>query len=134
MHIEIAVAANDSTVIHDLYYWFRQDDDIWRHAEMRLRPSQTSGTMGAAETIDMVLSHGFDLATLVLSYATWRAGRPAAPPTTITVDDVSVTTQSSSEEEVRRIVSLLRSASPATSTDDGSAGQQQGQSASGDAG
>ncbi|MFF8941757.1 hypothetical protein ACF1A5_05635 [Streptomyces sp. NPDC014864] len=133
MHIKIAVAADDSTVIHDLYYWFRQDEDIRRHAEIRLQPPpQASGTMGAVEIIDMVFNHGFNLANLALGYATWRATRPAAPPVTITVDDVSVTLRNGSEDEVRRIVNLLRPASPAGSTEDSGARQHQGQTASGD--
>ncbi|MFF0159804.1 hypothetical protein ACFYRY_20045 [Streptomyces sp. NPDC005263] len=111
MQVQIKVVEDDgNTTLTDLYRWFRQDDDLRRHAEVRLRPPrQTGGFMGALEVIDLVLSQGFAAANLALAYAAWRAGRPAAPPVTITIDGVSVTVRDGSEESVRQIVELLRS-------------------------
>ncbi|MFF5001545.1 hypothetical protein ACFY3G_01845 [Streptomyces phaeochromogenes] len=111
MQVQVKVAEDDGgATLTDLYRWFRQDSDLRRHADVRLRPPrQTGGFMGGLEVIDLVLSQGFAAANLALAYATWRAGRPAAPPVTITVDGVSVTVRDGSEESVRQIVELLRS-------------------------
>lgn len=111
MQVQIKVAEDDGgTALIDLYRWLRQDDDLRRHAGVRLRPPrQTGGFMGTLEVIDLVLNQGIAAANLALAYATWRAGRPASPPVTITVDGMSVTVTDGSEESVRRIVELLRS-------------------------
>lgn len=111
MQVQIRVAEDDGgTTLIDLYRWFRQDGDLRRHAEVRLRqPRQTGGSMGTLEVIDLVLNQGIAAANLALAYATWRTGRPASSPVTITVDGVSVTVTDGSEESVRRITELLRS-------------------------
>ncbi|WP_371578540.1 hypothetical protein [Streptomyces sp. NBC_01314] len=111
MRIEIGVPADQSgAVLLDLHRWLRQDDDVRRHAQVRLAPpAHPSGTMDAVEVIDLVLGQTFAALNLALAYATWRAARPAAPAVTVSSAGVSVTVRDGSEESIRRIVEMLDS-------------------------
>ncbi|WP_405469478.1 hypothetical protein [Streptomyces canus] len=114
MEVEVRVPADDGGVtLTDLYRWFRQDAELRRYAEVRLRPPrQTGGAMGAAEVIE-VIGQGIALASFAVSYATWRQGRANARQVqvVIIVDGESVTLTDGSEESVRRIVELRSSSS-----------------------
>ncbi|WP_210590771.1 hypothetical protein [Streptomyces sp. GESEQ-35] len=117
MRVQVSIDAEDGgTALNDLYRWFRQDTDLRRHAEVRLRPlRQTGGFMGAAEVVELVIGQGIAAANLAVAYATWRQGRAVQAPVTITVGGVSVTVRDGSEESVRRIIELLRPGNDAAS-------------------
>ncbi|MFD6327719.1 hypothetical protein ACFWOL_34015 [Streptomyces sp. NPDC058442] len=111
MRVQVSIETGDSgTVITDLYRWLRQDDQLRRHAEVRLLPPrQTGGFMNAVEIIELVVGQGVAVANFAVAYAVWRQGRAATEPVTITVGEASVTVTDGSEEAIRRIVDLLQS-------------------------
>lgn len=121
MHIRVETTADEGQeALSDLHTWLRLDADVRRHATMELVPyGKPSGTMGTVEVIDMFLSQGFSALNLAMSYAAWRAARPAAPPITITVTatGLPLTVDDASQETIRRIVEALRAASESDRTD-----------------
>ncbi|MFI1728836.1 hypothetical protein ACH40E_06260 [Streptomyces acidicola] len=121
MRVQVRVAAADGgETLTDLYHWFRENRDLRRDAEVRIRtPRQTGGHMGAVEIIDLVLGHGTGVGALALAYATWRRTRPTGPEVTFTRDGVSVTARNADTETLRHIEELLR---PQNDDDAGSTG------------
>ncbi|MDQ0913521.1 hypothetical protein QFZ22_009593 [Streptomyces canus] len=111
MRVLVSIDADDGgTALTDLYRWFRQDGELRRQAQARLRPvRQTGGFIGAVEVIELVVGQGIAVANLAIAYATWRQARALQAPVTITVDGMSITVRDGSEESVRRIVELLTS-------------------------
>ncbi|MFE1925903.1 hypothetical protein ACIRPJ_33330 [Streptomyces asoensis] len=117
MRIRIETTADEGQgALSDLYKWLRLDADVRRQATMEMVPCGKPGvTMGTVEVIDMFLSQGFSALNLAMSYAAWRAARPAAPPITITVTATGqpLTVDDASQETIRRIVEALQAASAA---------------------
>lgn len=59
---------------------------------------------GALDAVDVVLSNGIDLASLIVSIAAWRASRPRPPQITLERDGSVITLRDSSPETVERIL------------------------------
>ncbi|MEU6572800.1 hypothetical protein [Streptomyces sp. NPDC046805] len=57
----------------DLQAWLRRDPDARR---LPVAPVTTPGsTMGALDALDVVFSHGLDIANFAVAYASWRTAR-----------------------------------------------------------
>ncbi|MEU5769736.1 hypothetical protein ABZ782_27850 [Streptomyces asoensis] len=107
VRIGIMERGQESALI-DLYRWLLRDQDVQRHTTLQWVPaSPHSGTMGVVDVINLVVGQGLTALNLALSYAAWRAARPAAPSITISVDGGSLTVHDASEETIRRIVAEL---------------------------
>ncbi|MFH8828311.1 effector-associated constant component EACC1 [Streptomyces lincolnensis] len=54
----------------------RRDDDLRRHAELRLRQTwHTGGFLGSVEVVELIVGQTIALANLAVAYATWRQSR-----------------------------------------------------------
>ncbi|GAA4811605.1 effector-associated constant component EACC1 [Streptomyces ziwulingensis] len=109
MLVEMRMGDGSGLAAADLHRWLRQDPRMRQHAEVSLRSSRPDlPTMGSWDVVDVVLGQGIAALNLALSYAAWRATRPAAPAVTLTVDGRSVTVSGRCDDAaVRRIVELL---------------------------
>ncbi|MFF0373282.1 effector-associated constant component EACC1 [Actinoplanes missouriensis] len=108
------MAAEDEQATLGMYRWFRDDENLAGHAVEMRDDGRPTGTMGAIEFIDVVLTHGTALANLVIAYATWRQSRDDdTTEVTFTCDGRSITVKDASPETIDRIVAALSSpASP----------------------
>ena len=111
MELQITVEAKgDDAAAHDLYYWLGQDRELRRHAELKLvRASETSDRMNSGEIINMFVSNGIAVASLLVNIVVaWKAARPS-PPKAVTFerDGIIVTVRDESDETLRRLIELL---------------------------
>ncbi len=112
MELEIAVAgAGGEEDLRSLRDWLRDDEDVRRHAAVTLEAGAPGpGEMGAAfEVIKLVLDSGFQLGSLALAYAGWRATRRERAGFELTVRNgaTSVTISSNSAQEAERQLRAL---------------------------
>ncbi|WP_433825804.1 effector-associated constant component EACC1 [Actinoplanes sp. CA-015351] len=102
------VAVEDEQATLGLYRWFRDDETLTGQAVEIREDEEPTGTMGAAEVIEVVLTHGVALANLAIAYATWRDSRDDdTTEVTFTGDGGSITVKDASPETIERIVAAL---------------------------
>ncbi|MGA4539416.1 effector-associated constant component EACC1 [Uniformispora flossi] len=63
--------------------------------------------MGAYEIVDVALTHGAALGSLLVSFLTWRGTRSTQPPITISVDARPVTLPDGTPSEVQALLAAL---------------------------
>jgi hypothetical protein len=102
-------AEGDSGATNEFYNWLRLDSDIARSGTVSRQVGSGEGHMGVLELIDVVMSNGIALGSLIVAYASWRQARPKAPPVTFESGGVMITAIDASPETLRRIAEVLRS-------------------------
>lgn len=109
MRVQISVAnADHQAELASLYRWFNLDDTLRRQARVDLAEAGAApGTMGAYEIVDVALTHGAALGSLLVSFLTWRGTRSSQPPITINVDARSVTLPDGTPPEVQALLAAL---------------------------
>ncbi|MGN9844239.1 effector-associated constant component EACC1 [Nonomuraea sp. H19] len=110
--IYIAMNGNEAEQeVRSLCTWLQEDDYIRRNAQVTFQASPPSqGSMGPDfETIELLVSSGFELANLALAYLSWRASRIERPPVTIRRGDIEVTLSESDPETIRKVFDALDS-------------------------
>lgn len=93
-----------------LHEWFLDDPDVARHAKIDLVEAEPeSGAMaGDIETISLIVSSTFNLASLALAYVTWRSSQAAPPaPVEITANGLLIVVEDASQESAERITAAL---------------------------
>lgn len=103
--------ADSGQEIRSLYAWLQDDDHVRRYARVSLkaRPPRP-GEMGLDfETIELLVSSGFELANLALAYLSWRSSRIDKPTVTIRRGDIEVVLTKGSEESITTIIKALDS-------------------------
>lgn len=109
MRVQISVAnADHQAELASLYRWFNLDDTLRRQARVDLAEAEAvPGTMGAYEIVDVALTHGAALGSLLVSFLTWRGTRNTQPPITINVEARSVTLPEGTPPEVQALLAAL---------------------------
>lgn len=83
--MEILIStAGDKNDLEDFYHWLRKDVDIVRAGIVTASAPADTGAMGAFETVSMVLSNASGLASLAISYSSWRRARKSPSLLTFT--------------------------------------------------
>ncbi|MEV0635046.1 hypothetical protein AB0I77_08785 [Streptomyces sp. NPDC050619] len=97
--------------LRSLHMWLMADPVARRHAKPTLGTSRSLPPGAQGNTVDLVslvVTSGFNAASLAMSLVAWRATRPQRP--TVTVDrpgGPTITISDSSPEEARRLIELL---------------------------
>ncbi|MFD0315773.1 effector-associated constant component EACC1 [Streptomyces flavalbus] len=105
--IEIRVGGGGPATA-DLYRWLRRDPRVRRHAQVTLgRSRPDAAVMGAYDVVELVVGQGIAALNLALSYAAWRATRPAAPSVTLTANGRSITVRGRCDEATTRLIAEL---------------------------
>ncbi|MEU8681202.1 hypothetical protein [Streptomyces sp. NPDC048611] len=105
-----------------LYRWLAAEPELRGQARMSLEAEQAEpGHMGGAlDLVNVVLSNGIALGSLITAVATWRESRPRAPQIRLERDGVVVTVQDASPEEIERVLRVWNeSGAPAPAPADG---------------
>ena len=82
MEINVSIPGEDNQeLIQSMYEWFIYDDEIRTGARIKLvnsRPEPGSMT-GGIELISLLVSSGFNIASLAVAIASWRSSRTPSP-------------------------------------------------------
>ncbi len=78
MEISVSAAGNE-LALKQFYHWLCEDTDLTRAATVSRASTSGTGHMGALETICMTLSTSTGLASLALTYSSWRRTRKDQP-------------------------------------------------------
>ncbi|MER6187708.1 hypothetical protein [Streptomyces sp. NPDC001652] len=112
--------------LRSLHMWLMADPIARRHAKPALgasRPLPSGAQGGTIDLVSLVVSSGFNAASLAMSLVAWRATRPQRPTVTVDrADGLTITISDSSAEEARRLIELLVDDSSGTSEPDGADG------------
>ncbi|MFE1175805.1 hypothetical protein [Streptomyces sp. NPDC058773] len=89
-----------------LYRWLAAEPELRGQARVSLEAERPeAGHMGGAlDLVNVVLSNGIALGSLITAVATWRGSRPRPPQIRLERDGVVVTVQDGSPEAVERIL------------------------------
>jgi hypothetical protein len=95
--------------LRSLCTWLQDDDYVRRYAGISLQVSAPSeGAMGPDfETIELLVSSGFELANLALAYLSWRASRIEKPSVTIKRGAIEVIVSEGDPETIGKIFNAL---------------------------
>jgi membrane-associated two-gene conflict system component 1 (EACC1) len=108
--------------LRSLHMWLMADPIARRHANPTLGASRSlppGAQGGTVDLVSLVVSSGFNAASLALSLVSWRATRPQRPTVTVDrPDGVTITISDSSVEEARRLIESLLDGSTGTSEPD----------------
>lgn len=107
---------DDATALGNFYSWLGRDDDVVRAGSVSMSSSGATGTMGALDVIDVVLTQSVALAQLAMAYAAWRNRKKDAPPLAITANGTTVVLADGSPETLARILALGERSSSPTNT------------------
>ncbi|MFF7330985.1 hypothetical protein [Streptomyces sp. NPDC008150] len=130
MEIDITCGGAGAAEPASLRRWLVEEPQVRRNAVVTLKApvGAEPGAMGGAlEVVNVVLTQGIALGSLVVAVLTWRGTRPRPPQVTLEHDGTVVTLRDGSAEEIERILRLWESAatrgplpapSPDTSGDD----------------
>ncbi|MER5984686.1 hypothetical protein [Streptomyces sp. NPDC001787] len=89
--------------------WLNRSDDLRGRAGLAPQGPLSPGDMGAGlDLINVVLSNGIALGSLVTAVATWRATRPGRPAVRVEVNGVTVTVDTDDPETLTRVTEALR--------------------------
>ncbi|MFG1955948.1 hypothetical protein [Micromonospora sp. NPDC048830] len=115
--LEVSIRVDDQG---SLYRWLMLDPEVRRDATVTLTPAPPkAGEMGGAlDVINVVLSNGIAIGSLLVAVSSWRESRPRPPVTRIERDGISIAIEDASPETVRRVVEALidRPADPGDGT------------------
>ncbi|GAA0903511.1 effector-associated constant component EACC1 [Virgisporangium aurantiacum] len=107
MNIRLRLDDTDADLFPSLYRWLR-DDEVAREATITLARQHRPTEMGSAvEFVDVLLSNGIALSSLLVALAAWRGSRPRPPAVRIELGDTVVLLRDDSSDNVRRIVEAL---------------------------
>lgn len=108
-----------------LYRWLAAEPELRAGTDLSLRPGRPGpgpGHMGEAlDIVNVVLTNGIALGSLVTAVASWRGSRPRPPQVRLERDGVVVTLQDSSPEAIERVLTVWheRDRRPAAPTEEG---------------
>lgn len=111
MTIQIRMTGPDADrELGSLYAWLQEEPDIRRYSRMSLVSAEPSSSeMGAEfEVIKLVIDSGFQVLSLALAYASWRATRPHCPQVTIEHDGAKITLDDADPDTVQAIVRAIK--------------------------
>lgn len=83
MEIKVGVISEDNQEpLQSVYEWLTDDPDIRSTASIKLVDSrpQPGSMAGEIELISLLVSSGFNMASLAVAIASWRSTRSAPPP------------------------------------------------------
>lgn len=108
--------------LRSLHMWLMANPAARRHAKPALgasRPLPPGAQGNTVDLVSLVVSSGFNAASLAMSLVAWRATRPQRPTVTVDrPDGLTITISDSSPEEARRLIELLVDASGGTGEPD----------------
>ncbi|MGW4466347.1 effector-associated constant component EACC1 [Micromonospora sp. NPDC004704] len=110
--MRITLSATQETsddVIGALLHWLNRDPDVRRVAKVTPGTSAGDGSMGAFDTISVLLTHAEAIAAVLLAYDAWRMSRRKAPGLTVSGDTGSVTITDASPETIAKVLVILSS-------------------------
>ncbi|MFJ2155357.1 hypothetical protein [Streptomyces sp. NPDC087856] len=109
--------------LRSLHMWLMADTAARRHAKPVLgtsRPLPPGAQGSTVDLVSLVVSSGFNAASLAMSVVAWRATRPRRPTVTVDrADGLTITISDSSAEEAQRLIELLVDHSGSTSGPNG---------------
>ncbi|TDB83118.1 hypothetical protein E1264_29630, partial [Actinomadura sp. KC216] len=94
----------DGDELTSLYRWLSQDADVRRDAKVTVvpAPSQPGDMGGGLELVNVVLSNGIALSSLVVAVVSWVGSRRSSRPVVrIEYDGVSVTIDADSPDAAK---------------------------------
>lgn len=100
---------SDQDSLLSLYEWLEDDGDIRKEAEIKLvEVHQQQGSMsGEFELISLLVSSGFNVGTLAIAFANWRASRTAPPPIRIEAKSLEVIIDSADSQVIERALKIF---------------------------
>ena len=104
MDLEVTVDADQQDLL-SLYRWLK-DESLQPAVRVSLgHPPDRPDDMGSfAEWLDIVVSNGIALGSLVVAVATWRESRSRTPKVRITHGETVVVVEGGSPEQVQHII------------------------------
>ncbi|MEU1401456.1 hypothetical protein ABZ471_03670 [Streptomyces sp. NPDC005728] len=105
--MEITITCGEGSAdASSLHRWLMAERTLRGHAVVSVRPAvQEQGQMGGAlDVVNVVLSNGIALGSLITAVLTWRSSRPRPPRLTLERDGSLVTLYDGSPELVERIL------------------------------
>jgi Effector Associated Constant Component 1 len=99
----------DQESLLSLYEWLEDDRDIRKGAEVNLieAPLQRGSMAGEFELISLLMSSGFNIGSLAIAFASWRASRTASPPVRIEAKGLEITIDSDDSRVIERALKMF---------------------------
>jgi hypothetical protein len=107
--MRVLISSESDEQINALYRWFQADDDVARSARVSIGRPRELGSMGALETIDVVLTHAVAIGNLALAFMAFRQSRTNSSPLTITRPDGQTLTTDGSPEVTSEVITRFLS-------------------------
>jgi Effector Associated Constant Component 1 len=111
--IRISISGeDDQESLLSFYEWLMDDRDIRTTADIDLveaRP-QPGSMAGEIELISLLVSSGFNIASLAVAIAGWWATRTAPLPVRIEVNSVQIIVDDTEPETIEKIIKVLSAA------------------------
>jgi membrane-associated two-gene conflict system component 1 (EACC1) len=97
---ELTISApDDGPGLVSLHSWLLRSPELTRHSTVRMMAGRGGGSMGAVETIGVVVSSATAIGSLLVAYRAWRDARVKPPAMTITINQFIVPMDDPSAEE-----------------------------------
>jgi Effector Associated Constant Component 1 len=113
MEVKVSIGnKDDQESILSCFEWLKQDPDVRSMSDIKLSGAhpQSESMAGDIDLISLLISSGFNFASLVFAIANWRATRQVAPSVRIDFKAVHVTIGDAGSADMEKMAAALSAA------------------------